>query len=328
MEEISRFCQTLREGILDYYDRTHTYIKDLFSYKNVNLKFDTVNESEENIKNVVEMMIKIIQVALTTIGVKKEKISIKESEFEAILNKRGKKYHNYNTYYNELKNVVDKFLLQILIEYLIDIDVHKIENLQLFDLLPKDFKNQIDRYKSANITSNEMKSQIQQNISEIENHIDFSDLTIKQSEEKDILKKLGDAKRANLEVLQSSELLSDEIINGLDLLEPMIPATHSHSEGRPIIRPLPGSEINIFFDFFGNFSSFDSSIVKKFRINYDNLLHSFGSNLKEYFYLETLFYFINILKMINLPLPFSSTEIIEIVKNQINEKVFSSSKSD
>ena len=339
MEEINRFCQTLKEGILDYYDRTHNYIKDLFRYKNVNLKFDTVNESEENVRNVVEMMIKIIQVALTTIGVQKEKVSAKESEFEAILNSRGKKYHNYNAYYNDLKIIIDKFLFEILIEYLIDEDVRKIENLQLFDLLPKSVKNQIDKFKLENITTTETKLLIHKNLFEIENYIDYNDLTIKEelvkplepvleSEESDILKKLEEAKLANIEVLRSSEVLTEEDIKDLDLLEPMMPAAHSHTEKRPMIKPLPGHEINNFFDYFGNFSSFDSSIVKKFRINYDNLLNSFGSNLKEFFNLETLFYFITILKMINLPLPFSSTEVIEIVENQVNDEVFSSSKRD
>ena len=32
--------------------------------------------------------------------------------------------------------------------------------------------------------------------------------------------------------------------------------------------------------------------------------------------------------MINLPLPFYSIEVIELVKNQVKEKVFSSSTSD
>jgi len=339
MEEISQFCTILKEGILDYYERTYSYIKDLFRYKNVDLKFETVNESEENINNVVETMIKIVIVALTTIGVKKEKIKAKESEFEKVKFQKDKKYQNYNAYYNEIKVIIDKFLFEILIEYLIDEDIHKIENLQLFDLLPKQFKNQIDKYKSENITSTESKLLIHKNLFEIENYIDYTDLTIKQelvkplepvleNEAKDLLKKLGEARIANLEVLKSSELLSEDEIEGLDLLEPMMPAPHSYSEHLPAVKPLPGTEINTFLDLFGNFSSFDSSIVKKFRINYDNLLNLFDSNLRANFDLETLFYYVNILKMINLPLPFSSTQVIEILKNNINDKVFSSSKND
>lgn len=329
----------LREGILDYYDRTYTYIKDLFSYKNVDLKFETANESQENVRKVVETMTKIIKVALNTIGVQKEKILDKDPEFEEIISKRGKKYLTYNSYYRDLKNIIDKFLFEILIEYLIDDDIHKIANLQLFDLLPKEFKSQIDAYKLENITSPEIKLLIHKNLFEIENYIDYSDLSIKEelvkplepvleSEEEEILRKLGEAKKANLEVLKTPELLSDDDIEGLDLLEPMMPAPHSHSEIIPAIKPLPGTEINNFLDYFGNFSSFDSSIVKKFRINYDNLLNSFGSNLNEFFNLETLFYFITILKMINLPLPLSSAEVIEIVKNHVNDKIFSSSKND
>ena len=339
MEEINRFCQTLKEGILDYYDRTYAYIKDLFSYKNIDLKFETVNESEENIRNIVETMSKIIKVALNTIGVQKEKIAEKESEFDEIKSKRGKKYPSYNSYYKEFKHIIDKFLFEILIEYLIDEDVHKIANLQLFDLLPKEFKNQIDSYKLENISSTEIRLLIHKNLFEIENYIDYSDLSIKEelvkplepvleSEEQEILRRLGEARKANLEVLKTPELDSNGKIEGLDLLEPMMPAPHSNSEELPAIKPLPGMEINTFLDYFGNFSSFDSSIVKNFRINYDNLLNSFGSNLNEFFNLETLFYFITILKMINLPLPFSSTEVIGIVKNHIYNGVFSSSKKD
>ena len=339
MEEINHFCQTLREGILDYYDRTYNYIKDLFGYKNVDLKFETAKESEENIRNVLETMTKIVKVALNTIGVQKEKILAKESEFKELESKRGNNYPTYNSYYNELKHIVDKFLFEILIEYIIDEDVQKISSLQLFDLLPKEFKIELDKYKLENITSTDIKLLIHKNLPEIENYIDYSDFSIKkelvkplepvlESEEEEILRKLGEARKANIEVLRSHETLSKEEIGDLDLLEPMMPAPHSHSEKLPAVKPLPGTEVNNFLDYFGNFSSFDSSIVKKFRINYDNLLNSFGSNLKEYFNLETLFYFLTILKMINIPLPFSTKDVIGIAKNYINEKVFSSSKKD
>jgi len=339
MEEINHFCQTLREGILDYYERTHKYIKDLFGYKNVDLKFETAKESEENIRKVVETMTKIVKVALNTIGVQKEKILAKEGEFEEIESKRGNKYPTYNSYYKDIKKIVDKFLFEILIEYLIDEDVQKISSLQLFDLLPKEFILELDKYKLENFTSKELKLLIHKNLPEIQNYIDYSELSIKdelvkplkpvlESEEEEILRKLGEAKKANIEVLKSQEVLSEEEIEGLDLLEPMMPAVHSHSENLPAIKPLPGTEVYNFLDYFGNFSSFDSSIVKKFRINYDNLLNSFGSKLNEYFNLETLFYFLTILKMINIPLPFSTTDVIEIVKNYVNEKVFSSSKND
>ena len=339
MEEINHFCQTLREGILDYYDRTYNYIKDLFGYKNVDLKFEIVKESEENIRNVLETMTKIVKVALNTIGVQKEKILEKENEFNELESKRGKNYTTYNSYYNELKHIIDKFLFEILIEYIIDEDVQKLSTLQLFGLLPKEFKIELDKYKLENITSTDIKLLIHKNLPEIEKYIDYSDFSIKEelvkplepvleSEEEEILRKLGEARKANIEVLKSHETLSKEEIEDLDLLEPMMPAPHSHSEKLPAVKPLPGTEVNNFLDYFGNFSSFDSSIVKKFRINYDNLLNSFGSKLKEYFNLETLFYFLTILKMINIPLPFSTTDVIGIAKNYINENIFSSSKKD
>ncbi|MFX1595520.1 MAG: hypothetical protein ACFFBK_05610, partial [Promethearchaeota archaeon] len=68
-------------------------------------------------------------------------------------------------------------------------------------------------------------------------------------------------------------------------------------------------------------------IVNNFKIDKVSLINSKVVN-RDYFDLENLFYFISIIKMLDLEFPFTDNEILDIVKNFINEKVFSSSKDN
>ncbi|MCK4478946.1 MAG: hypothetical protein KAV01_00315, partial [Candidatus Lokiarchaeota archaeon] len=82
-----------------------------------------------------------------------------------------------------------------------------------------------------------------------------------------------------------------------------------------------------FLDYFGHFTPIHPDVRNRFRIEKVNLINSKVLNL-DFFDLESLYLYISILKMLDLEVPFTNFEILEIVKNYINNKIFSSSKNE
>ncbi|MFW9825534.1 MAG: hypothetical protein ACFFE4_21505, partial [Candidatus Thorarchaeota archaeon] len=73
--------------------------------------------------------------------------------------------------------------------------------------------------------------------------------------------------------------------------------------------------------------SVNPEIINKLKINTVNLLNSRVVN-PDFLDLENLFYYVSIMKMLGIDFPFTSLEVIEILKNYINNMIFSPSKSD
>jgi len=409
---LASFCQSLKDQILDYYNRYNSYLKDLFADKKIDLTFKLAYENEKVIKQTVGQMVKTTKIGLSTIGVSKNRLSQDEKRFNEIANKKGDDYPDYGSYFLiDLKIIIDKILFEILVEYLIDKDSSKIENLDLFDLLPRNFINQLDKFKDDFISSTHIKRVINSQLLQLDSIVDPSELSLKvgitkaeepkvklpkvkelkvEIKEVDILVQLEEAKQLNIEALKLSIKESAKIAKPIEKEipkitpapptipeeptkatppPPVVPPTATpeavfkpaeivelkpedlipHKIKPPIQEPPvavvepplvepPIKEIipavieepvleipKTYLDYFGNFPSISIDVINKFNINTTNLINS-KTNNSEYFDLENLFYYIAVLKMLNFSVPFTNNEIIEIVGNFINGKIFSTAK--
>lgn len=343
---LTDFLAVLRNDIFEYYEKCYSYLKDLIAYKKINMNKKTENESEKHLKNTLGKMLKAVKTGLNTIGVSMDKINENQNSFINSLSKDTTRFPDYNSYFEiYLKNYVNKILFEILLDYLLDIDAKKLENINLFDLLPPYFLSKLNEFKKKHFSDPNSIEILRQQ--DYENFINFSDLTINSKEipEPDILTQLREAKQDIIEtlktpkkdLLQSSigsletDLISKEVafqtkMGDLKVEPPII------NDGFKTI-PQKDQELPVelysdtFLDNFGHFSPINPSIINKFNIDKVSLINSKVVN-QDFFDLENLFYFISILKMLNLECPFTTIEILEIVKNFINGRIFSSSKEN
>jgi len=163
------FLEELKEDIQDYYERFYSYIRDLFADKSIDLKFKTSYESDKAIKGTVETMLKTIKVGLSTIGVSRRKFDLQA--------KINDSFEDYNSYFLTYKPIIDNILFEILIEYIAAMDSSKIENLDLFDLLPRKFSEQMDQFKESYNSSTHIKRAINKELTNLEAFINPSELT-------------------------------------------------------------------------------------------------------------------------------------------------------
>lgn len=327
---LTDFLAILRNEILDYYEKSYSYLKDLIAYKKINLTKKTETESEKRLKNTLEKMLKAIKTGLNTIGVSIDKINESQNNFRNSLRIDRTEHPDYNSYFEiYLKNYVNKILFEILIEYLLEIDTKKLENVNLFDLLPPYFISKLNEFKKKHFRDTnkiELFKQQDYNI-----YINFTDLTIKSTdiEEPDILTQLREAKQDIIETLKTPKK---------DLLKPSIESFDSESISKEIalktkILPQKDQEFPIeinsdtFLDYLGHFSPIHPETINQFKIDKVSLINSKVVN-QDFFDLENLYYFISIIKMLNIEFPFTDIEILVILKNFINDKIFSSSKDN
>ncbi|TFF90770.1 MAG: hypothetical protein EU548_01330 [Promethearchaeota archaeon] len=236
MEEITpvigNFLNSLNKEIKEYYERVYSYIRDLFADKNIDLKFKTAYEDDETISETLDSMIKTCKLALTTIGASKKEIKEVEDVLTEITPQESDEYPDYNTYFqNDIKPHISKYLFKFLVEFLIDLDFNKIENLDLFDLLPRKFINDLDGFKEEYITSTSLRRHINEKLMETVELVDYKEFSLRSgipsakpiapkkveapsevkpkavdedSKEIDILKEITDVKNLNVEALKSS----------------------------------------------------------------------------------------------------------------------------
>ncbi|MFW9941909.1 MAG: hypothetical protein ACFFFT_12775 [Candidatus Thorarchaeota archaeon] len=364
MEELviflTKFSQFLRNEVLDYYDKTHLYLRDLISYKNVDLREDPSKENKESVKNTLLKMSKAIKTGLNTIGVPINKLSKIQKNYlkaEKIIKPELHDYYSYFNFY--FADYINKILFEILIEYLLDLDTHKIETLKLFKLITQSFEDKLHEFKKTYLNS-KAKSYI--TFSGIEEHLNFSDLSIniktynvnpkkadspmkkekgikkleeKSSGEPNILEQLQEAKKDFIETLKTpqKELIKpsiDQFENEISEKKPVdsiegvnqlssLNSTNLKAIPRELI--LESQKAN-FLDQFGNLPPVHQDLLNKFKINIGNFLNSRVVN-PDFIDLENLFYYISILKMANIEFPFTAIEILDFLRNHTTEMVFS-----
>ena len=324
------FFALMRDDILEYYQNSYSYLKDLIIYKKLDLDKKTDDEREKNLNSNLRKMLKAIKTGLNTIGVSMDKLNESEKDFFESLNKDRIEIQDYNSYFQiYLTNYVNKILFDILIDYLLELDVKKLENLNLFDLLPPYFISKLDEFKRKYSNIPEIMNMFKQQ--NLDNYINYTNLSVKSEEttELDILKQLREAKQDIIETLKSPK--KELIKSTMDIIE----STSISKEQMPLIKPIAQIDQDLhveldsgtFLDYFGQFSPINTNIINRFKIEKVNLI-----NLKvlnpQFFDLENLYYYTSILKMLNLEFPFTNLEILEIVKNLIKGRIFSSSKEE
>lgn len=368
---LTEFLSLMKKDIVDYYKRSQLYLKDLVSYKNINLKITTSTETIEVFEATLIKMLKAIKTGLNTLGVPISKLTEIQNNYLNEMNKSSIEMYDYNSCLQHyLNEYVNRILFEILIEYLLDLDIKKIEALELFKLVPSSFIDKLDHFKKQNNISDNMKEYI--TLSGIEEYLNISDLSIKietpkknpnkidisimneeresgNTEEKkgdklDILKQLEEARKDSIETLKAPKTevfkTSIEQLKGTNLqkdyqkvadvvkhIPSIIPKDNNKTPRTPEIEYTTVGKAIIFLDYIGNLPSIDSEIINRFKINTVNLLNSRVVN-PDFLDLESLFYYISIMKMLGIEFPFTSIEILEILKNYISEMMFSFSKNN
>lgn len=341
---LTKFIQLLRNEVLDYYDKTHLYLMDLVSYKNIDLRKDPTKESEEGLGNTLLKMLKAIKTGLNTIGVPINKLSKIQNNYLKEVSKKRTELHDYDSYLKlYFKEYINKILFEILIEYLLDLDVQKIETIKLFKLAPQSFIDKLHKFKTTYIDS---KTKTFITFPGIEENLNFSDLSIiiktfnvnpkktfnstmkkekeidkrkeKISEEPNILAQLQEAKEEFIETLRTPKK---------ELLKPSLEQLENITTFKSVPRDLtPKSQKVNFLDNFGNLPHVHLEILNKFKINIGNLLNSRIVN-PDFLDLENLFYYLSILKLANIKFPFTSIELLNFLRNYITEMIFSFSRN-
>ena len=307
---VSDILDFLNDGIYNLYTIYESYIRDLIISKKVNISAIIDNETEEQINSTINQIINAANSAFMTIGVSKDKIMSNQDLLQdSFLSKRSI-FTDYNSFLHlGLKDYINKHLFVIIIEYIIDAEDKILENLDLFDLLPREFLSNLRILRKKFVISEESKRSFKTFYNDIETYFNPSNLTFKKIDfviqepkedisEDSILKRLQDARVDNLEVLQNP--LSRE--GSVHQIESQ-------------------SLLSIFLDF----PTMSQSIIDKIRIDVKQLIN-FVNSSPEFLDLENLFYCINILKMLGVRNQFEKGYIKKIVSNFINGGVFSTGR--
>lgn len=327
------FFNIFRNDILEYYQKSYSYLKDLIAYKKVNLDKKIETENDKQIKKSVEKMLKAIKTGLNTIGLPIDILNESQNKFMEALSKGEYLFTDYNSYFEIYsKSYLNNLLFGILIDYLLDLEVKKLENVNLFDLLPPYFISRLNEFKRSHFSNPEIIEMFKrQNYEAFINFTDLSVIKPKKILEADILTQLREAKEVSIESLKTpkKELIKPPIGIIEEDLEEKIYQIESSKPSTPQIVHEFDIILNTgtFLDHFGFFTPIHPEIINKFKIDKLSLINSKVVN-RDYFDLESLFYYISILKMLNLELPFTNDEIVGILKNFINRWVFCSSKDN
>ena len=305
--------QSYKSEILEYYNKYYSYIKDLYKYKTIDLKAILSKSLDDGIDKGISSMIVATNSALKTIGIPAEELNSESELYKSSFKEHGSIITDYESFFNiSLKPYINSFLFKIILVYVMGIDKVKIQNLDLFDLLPKNFISKLNQFKKQHLDLINDFQDVHQ-IENIEKYFDATDFSIDLEKLKtleidleevsniNILNQLKEAKRENIEVLNktsSTKILYDNKSNQKKLS---------------------------FLDYFGRFPLLKQEIIEKLKINADNLLNDV-EELLLLFDLENLFYFISILKMLGVSNPIPHESIFEILKNFISGKVFSTGK--
>ncbi|MHA2120381.1 MAG: hypothetical protein ACW990_04150 [Promethearchaeota archaeon] len=332
---LDEFLSVMRDDLLNYFHKTHSYLRDLVSYKNFNLKKKVPSDNVGSFKKELDQILKAIKTGLNTIGVPIQVLTQVQNDFYDEVNKKSTGmafFDSYLEYY--LQNYINKILLDIIIEFISGLDTKKIETLKLFKLLPPSSLLKLNQLKEANLINSNNIESINQHFNS--GAINFKDLTPKQEfnyrtkEEKestiDILKQLEEAKKDSLSTLKipKKEVLQESTVQ--------IDKSYIQKE-QTVIKPETlrdltlHKDVELFLDTFGNLPSVHPALVTKIKININNLLNSRIVN-PDFFDIENLFYYVSILKLIGIDIPFSQMEISEIIKKFVSNNIFIKSDKD
>jgi len=338
---LNKFLKMVKIEVFDYYERTQSYLKDLISYKKVNLKKQTKDENEEVLKETLEKILKAIKTGLNTIGVPINNITLVQTAFLNDVYKNGNARDSYGSYLElYFKDYINPILFTIIIEYLFDIEVQKFENLKLFKLIPHNFIEKLNFIKEKNIATSAVRKLFIQNnfdgvldftkltLIKVKSHINILDkerYTIESEKgekiNNDILTRLERAKMNSMERLKRPK---DKIAKNYTEILPSKPQPENIPVSQPKLDLLAIEQDKKALYYLAKPPIVNPDLTQKFNISLGNLLNS-GANNPYLLDLENLYYFISILKMLSIDYPYTLIEIKEILKRHVKDKVFSGS---
>ena len=150
--------------------------------------------------------------------------------------------------------------------------------------------------------------------------------SVKPSE---VLKIKGEKKRTEQDILSQLQKAKEDTIATLKIAKKDLKTNlieHYDKINQISLKDLENNKENaIYLGFFGNFVPIDPEIINKFKIDTKSLINSRVNN-SAFMDLENLFYFISILKMLNLDIPFTTNEALGFLNNNVNGNIFSSSR--
>jgi hypothetical protein len=315
MEELKtiiiQLVDLLKVEIREFYEIYESYLIDLILSKDIEIS-SAINSSEETkMKTNILSIIKVTNSALITIGVAKKNLTPNNELFQELFEKNKNSFSNYKSFLQlGLKDYINKHLFIIILDYIFYDNNKIIENLDLFDLLPYEFRNKLTRFRSDIDKTKKIKEYFKIFNNDLSGYFNPSILTFKTNEfqievppesmsEEEILMKLQEARQENLEAISQPVNQVTRVLN-------------------KEIAPL-------FLDFFVKFPKLNQSITDKLIINIKRL-RIFVRTSPEFLDLENLYYLINIFKMLGEELQLELGYIKNVLNDFVSGKVFSTGK--
>jgi len=155
---ITKLVDLLKDDINEYYKMYESYLIDLILSKNVNISSIINLDEQKDAKNNILSIITATNSALITIGVSKSELTGDLSLYQDLFEKNTGIFSNYLSFLQlGVKDYINKHLFIIILDYLIDSNNNIIENLDLFDLLPHEFRNKLTKFRNENKISAKVK---------------------------------------------------------------------------------------------------------------------------------------------------------------------------
>ena len=307
---VTEILDFLKDDVYTLYKIYESYIRDLIISKKVNVSAIINNEKEEEVNSTIFQIISATNSAFITIGVSKNKITSNQILFQDYFLSKRRIFTDYLSFLQlGLKDYINMHLFITILEYIIDMENKILENLDLFDLLPRGFLSNLKILRKKIVISEINKKRLKKFYNKIETYFNPSNLTFKlkkfeiqeskeEVSEDSILKRLHDARMDNIEVLQQ-------------------PISRERGEGS-IYQDESQSLLSDFLDF----PTVNQSIIGKLSIDAKQLI-KFVKSTPDFLDLENLFYGINILKMLGVRNQFETGYINNIMSNYVNGGIFS-----
>ncbi|TXT53472.1 MAG: hypothetical protein BAJALOKI2v1_950003 [Promethearchaeota archaeon] len=335
---IRKFSIDFRSEINAHYQNFYEYLLDLYSYKGFRGEDGNLGEVPlDKNQNLQNLLIKIPKIGMNTIGVSDQTLSRLENDLEKSLEKIDIKEHSLGQLFQKaFKRYINYILFSILIEFIIDVDSEKIEKLEEFDLLGRNFIKKLKTFKSQNLIPQKLREIFKNNEKRrriIHSYFRFPEELKEQGLEKEskvekMEQDFEEKKTSNEKTENDDEVIRElekAIRKNLESLKKSIKSSISSSD--MILKKAESTYPQTFLDHFGNFRAIDTQKAEKFKIDFDKLKKSILDQ-RDFYDLESLFYYLSIMKMLDLKIPLKRSDLIEIIQKFVRNGVFIQSDKD
>ena len=169
-ELLNNISTNFTNEIFQFYERFYSYTLDLINHKNIDFDKEIVKGDKE-----ISILINSINSALNTTGIPITELSNQATLKDSFRDAFNAGESNFKNLFDKAgRDFINRHLFKSILEYLLDIDSIKIENLDLFDLLPLNFKDKLDEFKKNLSISDDDKRKMKSLISTITNNFDVS----------------------------------------------------------------------------------------------------------------------------------------------------------